>query len=414
MSDIFISYRHGKTDSWAAGRLRDTLEDHFEVYFDRSRQSNDFGDDFAQGIDEALAGCRVLFAMIGPDWASEQGLRRLQQPNDWVRRELRIALARGTDLRIVPLFHGLERAPDFSTLPDDIRLLERRNGRTLDPDDWDVETGDLVERLKRDWLAVKRGATRVTAPLPPELPYLCDRVDQEDRLVEIVRAQPLASVPIACVVHGHKWEAHDGFLDRLRYHGALDDILNAQDTGIAVHPIQLSRERLRDGRFRDALVSALKFAVLKRRTASDDDLRAYFTKLPQPLVAVVQLTASEFTEMAANPVQGLITGWRGLLDSSGGAAALPTQPVLLWINVAYEDVGAELSAEELVIPLPKLPPVESVHIREWLALDDVKARVGSKRRQFEDLPDQSQYCYAPGKIHMRTFADAVREILDAT
>ena len=413
MSDVFISYRHGTVDSLVAARLRDTLEDHVDVYFDRSRQSNDLGDDFAKGIDEALASCRVLFAVIGPDWTSKEGLTRLEQPNDWVRRELRIALGRESEVRVVPLFYGIPKGvPDFSKLPEDIRTLGRRNGRPLDPDDWDVETDDLVERLTRDWLAVKRSAVRAAAPVPPELPYLCDRVDQETHLVDIVRDQPLGS-PIACVVHGHKWEEHEGFLSRLHYGNVLEDIFDARETGVAVYPVQLSRERLRNGRFADALRSALKGAVLQQRTATDADLRLFFTKLLRPLVAVVQLTASEFSEMPENPVHGLIDGWREMLAPANGAAAALPHPALLWVNVAYDDVKTELSAKELVLPLPKLPPVESVHIREWLALDVVKPWVGVKRRQLEDLADQPQHCYEPGKIHMRTFVDVVREILDA-
>jgi hypothetical protein len=237
-------------------------------------------------------------------------------------------------------------------------------------------------------------------------------VDQEICLVDIVRDHPLGA-PIACVVHGHKWEAHDGFLERLKYGNVLEDIFDARDTGIGVHPVQLSRERLRDGRFADALLSALKGPLLGRRTATDADLRAFLSKLSKPLVAVVQLMASEFSEMAENPVQGLIDGWREMLIPTDGAATALPHPALLWVNVAYDDVKTELSSKELVLPLPKLPPVESVHIREWLALDDVKPWVGVKRRQLEDLTEQPQLCYEPGKIHMRNFVDAVREILDA-
>ena len=411
MSDVFISYRHGTTDSLAARSLYEKLEEQVDVYFDRRRQSNDFGDDFARRIDEALANCRVVFAVIGPDWVEQKN--RLQEPDDWVRRELRNVLAR-EDVRVVPVLYEVKDGPDWSTLPEDIRMLGGRNYQTISERDWDVKIDEIVDRLTRDWLAAKRGAVRVAAPVPPQLPYLCDRVDQETYLVDIVRDQPLASAPIACVVHGHKWEEHEGFLDRLRYGNVLEDIFDARDTGIAVHPVQLSRERMRDGRFADALLSALKGAVLRRRTATDADLRAFLSKLSRPLVAVVQLMASEFSEMAENPVQGLIDGWRGMLGATAGgpAGALPS-PVLLWVNVAYDDVNTELSSKELVIPLPKLPPIESVDIREWLALDEVKSRVGVKRRQLEDLADQPQYCYEPGKIHMRTFADAVREILDA-
>lgn len=411
MSDIFISYRHGKTDSWPANSLNLTLSEHFAVYFDSSRESNDLGDDFAAGIDEALANARVLFALIGPDWTSDEGMRRLADPKDWVRHELRTALARGEALRIIPLFHGLKTLPDFSTLPEDLRPLGARNGRTLDPHDWEAETGELIDRLQREWLAARRGVARTAIPLPPELPYLCDRRDQEERLIDLVQKSP-GPAPIACVVHGHKWEAHDGFLDRLRYQGALEDILGAKEEGIALHPLQLSRERMRDGRYTDALMGPLKVAVLRRRTASEDELRAFFAKLQQPLVAVVQLMAAELGDLGEQPIRRLIDAWRNFLGSAPTGAAL-SYPVLLWINVAYDDLETELAKGDLVELLPKLPPVEIRDVLEWLALEDVRRIVGARRRELEDLTEQPLYCYAPGKIHMRTFADAVREILAA-
>ena len=410
-ADIFISYRHGTTDSWVARLLFDRLESDFAVYYDTSRQSNDFGDDFAAGIDEALAACRVLFAVIGPNWTSPEGIRRLNEEKDWVRRELRIALERGESLRIVPLFVGGEKAPDFSGLPEDLRALGGKNGRTLNPDFWEVESQELVSRLKGDWLTVRKGSARTTAAMPPVLPYLCNRQEQEDRLVELLRTQS-APAPIACVVHGHKWEAHDEFLDRLRYQGALEDILNARDVGLAVHPLQLSHERLRDGRFRDALLSALKAGAMKRRAATDTELRAFLSTLSQPLVAVVQLIASDVGQDGAS-LEGLVSAWRVLAegDAAGQPPMLP-YPALLWINVTYEDdESVDLGPGVVSVSLPRLQPVGTVHVREWLGLDDVKQRVGEKKYEIEDLPAQARYYIEPGRMHMRRFADGVREIM---
>jgi hypothetical protein len=409
--DIFISYRHGTTDSWVAGRLRDRLEEDFAVYFDTSRQFNDFGDDFARTIDQALTECRVMFVVMGPDWTSAEGMRRLEQPADWVRHELQVALARGDSLRVVPLFIGTGKAPDLSSVPSDLRALSTRNGRPLNPDFWDLESEDLVSRLKGEWLTVKRGAARLDVRLPPVLPYLCNRREQEDRLVELIQAEPVTA-PVACLIHGHKWEAHDEFLDRLRYQGALEDILGARDTGLAVHAIQLSRDRLRDGRPRDALISALKATVVRRRAATDAELRGLMAKMPQPLVVVVQLTWADLDGLGARPVQDLVSAWRALLKTDA-AAQLPTlpHPALLWINVTYDDGGADLGAEAPDVSLPRLQPIESVHIREWLGLDEVRSRVADRKHELEDLPEQERYWITPGKLHMRRFADGVREIM---
>ena len=410
-ADIFISYRHGTTDSWIAGRLHDRLESEFAVYFDTNRQANDFGDDFAEGIDEALASCRVVFAIIGKDWTSPEGLRRLNQPNDWVRRELRIALESRDRVRVVPLFAGFEKMPDLSGVPEDLGSLPRKNAYPLNPDFWDIQAAQIVSRLKGDWLTVRRGAARTTITIPPILPYLCNRLEQEDSLVELLHPQSLR-LPIACVVHGHKWEAHAGFLDRLRDQRALEDIMNAREVGLAVHPLQLNHDRLRAGRFRDALVSALKLAALQRRTASDDELRTFLTRLPQPLIAVVQLIAGDLGEKGAT-LEGLISAWGVLAQGEeGGQQPMLPYPALLWINVSYDD-DATIDLGESVsnASLPRLQPIGTVHVREWLDLPSVKPLVGERNADIEELLQDSRYCIEPGRMHMQRFADGVREIL---
>src|SRR5262245_56198800 len=94
MPEIFISYRHGTTDSWAAVSIASRIEQHFPVFFDANRSAMDLGDAFPSAIDDALHECSVLFAVIGPDWRSEESLRRLRRETDWVRRELRTVLGR--------------------------------------------------------------------------------------------------------------------------------------------------------------------------------------------------------------------------------------------------------------------------------------------------------------------------------
>jgi hypothetical protein len=410
-ADIFISYRHGTTDSLAAGRLYDTLEDRFAVFLDTGRQSNDLGNDFVRGIDEALASCRVLFAIIGPNWTGDEGMRRLNQEGDWVRHELGIALSHPDRIRVVPLFIGTNWMPDLSGVPADLAELPNRNGRNLNPDNWAADTQELISRLSSEWLGVKRGVARSVRSLPPVLPFLCNRSEQEGGLVDLLQAQS-GSAPIACVVHGHKWEAHDEFLDRLRYLGALEDILNARDVGIAVHAIQLSHDRMREGRFHDALASALKAAVVRRRTATDDELRAFFARLAQPIVAVLQLTSAQFEAGAESPVRNLISAWRDLLRGPPDTQAPSLRyPAVLWINVTYDDVETDLGSDALVVSLPKLKAIEAVHIREWLGLDEVKSRVADRKHQLEDLAEQPRYCFAKGKLHMRRFADGVREVM---
>jgi hypothetical protein len=61
------------------------------------------GIDFGKTIEERVGSCDVLIAVIGKRWlsaADEGGRRRLDNPEDFVRLEIGIALRR--DIRVIP------------------------------------------------------------------------------------------------------------------------------------------------------------------------------------------------------------------------------------------------------------------------------------------------------------------------
>lgn len=96
-NSIFISYR--RVDSQhAAFAIADRIRWAFgqdEVFFDRG--SIEGGDEWSESIRNALALAKVVLVVIGPGWlrvADEWGRRRLDDPKDWVRREVCEALAR--------------------------------------------------------------------------------------------------------------------------------------------------------------------------------------------------------------------------------------------------------------------------------------------------------------------------------
>ena len=69
------------------------------------------GMDFAEVIREAVAACAVMVALIGRQWATltdEEGHRRLDNPNDFVRFEVQAALERG--VRVIPVLSRWRQA----------------------------------------------------------------------------------------------------------------------------------------------------------------------------------------------------------------------------------------------------------------------------------------------------------------
>jgi len=412
MADVFISYRHGETDKLVAGRLADRLAMKFHVFFDGSRESIDFGSNFPDEIDEALGECSVLLAVIGPDWLSVKNLSRLHSEDDWVRRELRSAIGRRR-IRVVPVLVNADALPDASVLPSDLQPFLQNRAYSLDPDRWEIDYRNL-ESLVREWLSKGPSVVDPRSSVPENLPFLCDRRDQEEAFVELMRSSESSTGFIACVVHGHKWESHDELLQRFREEGVLDDLFHSVEEGAAFYPVRLSRTRLKAGRFSDELKSVLKAEVVRRRGIPDSELASVFTSLARPLVMIVQLTWSDCRELGVSAVKNLAEAWVALGASLPGAAERLPFPAMLWINVTYDGPDDELPAEALHSPLPKLCSVEEGHIREWVGLDRVRPYLSGKKRELLDLPSDPRYCHSPGKLHMERFADAVREIIAAS
>ena len=91
---IFISYRRSDSND-VSGRIYDRLAAHFgATAVFKDVHSIPYGADFPTYIRQELSHCRVLLAVIGPTWltAEKHGQRRLDNPADWVRIEIQLAL----------------------------------------------------------------------------------------------------------------------------------------------------------------------------------------------------------------------------------------------------------------------------------------------------------------------------------
>lgn len=121
MYEVFLSYRRQESGGHAA-MLYAALRDRFgsrRVFMDTTRI--EAGKQWPIVIDEALAACRVVVVVIGPDWSNTQ----LQDPDDWVRREVGTALERG--IHVVPVLLGGASLPTVESLPGALAgLLDRQ------------------------------------------------------------------------------------------------------------------------------------------------------------------------------------------------------------------------------------------------------------------------------------------------
>ena len=130
---IFISYRW--TDAgWPVRWLAEWLAGQFGagvVFLDAD--SIRPGDDFAAKIEAAVGACSVLLVVIGPQWLAAEGNvgRRLDDPEDWVRLEIELAIERG--IRVIPVLVNGARMPSPRELPLSLRALACRQAVELNP-----------------------------------------------------------------------------------------------------------------------------------------------------------------------------------------------------------------------------------------------------------------------------------------
>jgi hypothetical protein len=121
---IFISYRREETAA-QAGRLYDHLSNRFgedRVFMDID--SIAIGSDFTKAVIDAVSGCNILLALIGPSWSAitdTKGIRRIDYPQDFVRVEIETALQR--DIRIIPVLVDGAVLPQSADLPSSLRPL---------------------------------------------------------------------------------------------------------------------------------------------------------------------------------------------------------------------------------------------------------------------------------------------------
>jgi TIR domain len=129
---IFISYRRDDT-RYPAGQLYDELTDHFggtRVFKDIDSISP--GIDFAAAITAAIKSSAILLALIGDRWLAitdETGRRRLDDPGDFVRREIESALRE--NIHVIPVLLGGTRMPHADELPASLAELAGRQAFEL-------------------------------------------------------------------------------------------------------------------------------------------------------------------------------------------------------------------------------------------------------------------------------------------
>jgi hypothetical protein len=169
-SRIFISYR--REDSGGhAGRICDRLTTRFgnaRVFMDL--QDIAPGQNFAQSIDDTVAACDCVVAVIGPRWL--EALRaRAQGGVDFVHHEIAAALRR--NITIIPVLVAGAGMPAAADLPPALSALSYRNALEVRDERFDDDVTRLGDSIRALGVADDSEPTgtgrskmsRVTVPL---------------------------------------------------------------------------------------------------------------------------------------------------------------------------------------------------------------------------------------------------------
>jgi len=149
MNKIFISYRH-LDSAYVTDRLHVELRKRFgENTVIKDVESIAFGENFVEKIIGSLDEASVLLVVIGSKWFSvrnDEGMRKLDMPDDYVRLEIEAAIESG--ISIIPILIEDASMPAAYDLPPTIRGLSLRNTAPLRPDpDFDADIKKISDRI---------------------------------------------------------------------------------------------------------------------------------------------------------------------------------------------------------------------------------------------------------------------------
>lgn len=149
------------------------------------------GEDFVTVIENAVASCEVLIAIIGRSWLSDTAgaTGRLNDPKDFVRVEIATALRR--DIRIIPVLVQRASMPKQQDLPDILAKLSRRNAIELSDVRWHTDVAELIEVMERV-LAKREEAARLEEAARQAVAERQRQAEEEERRAEEERRLRLA------------------------------------------------------------------------------------------------------------------------------------------------------------------------------------------------------------------------------
>lgn len=182
---IFISYRRADGPD-AAQRIHRKLKEHepsASVFLDEAAMSG--GTTFTSQIRDSIESADLFLLLIGPYWNTVEGLSRLNQTKDVVRREIALALRKGK--AILPVLLEGADMPSADSLPDLLHPITQLHAEKLSLRRFDAGWKKIVASI--EGLSMAKAA----------------RDDAVQRDLDEITEEDLAALGEAAKHHLHKY-----------------------------------------------------------------------------------------------------------------------------------------------------------------------------------------------------------------
>lgn len=152
---VFINYRRSDSIN-EAGRLNNDLENAFgEGFVFQDLEDIDSGTKWMDKLLQAGKNAKVILAVIGPDWLQKMDNQksRLFDRNDWVRKELELAIQQNK--KIIPVLVNGAKIPNRNEIPKSLHALFNYQKLDIRTDKWN-----------HDMVLLKKSVAKLTGVKP--------------------------------------------------------------------------------------------------------------------------------------------------------------------------------------------------------------------------------------------------------
>jgi hypothetical protein len=153
---VFLSYRREDAGPYARSLQLQLSQRIPDAHIFMDLDSIEAGLPFAAVIRDALESCTVLVALIGRQWMTitdEDGRRRLDDPDDYVRFEIQMALKRG--VRVIPVLVDGARPLRQQELPSGLEKLAGLNALELSYGRYQYDADRLYDLIQRELAPIR-------------------------------------------------------------------------------------------------------------------------------------------------------------------------------------------------------------------------------------------------------------------